>query len=396
MDDGSTIGAQLRRIRHERGLSQEGLAERAGVSRDLIAKLEQGARRSARLTSLMRLATALDVELSALTGKRERMGTAGRDGASVLALRDALLSPTHLPGLDDDDGDDGEPAPLDDVRRSVDDACRRYWAGDFAVLIARLPALIGEARLTHAAEGERAVYPLAMAYDLAASIMVHLGREDLAAVGAERALTVAHGGADELLWATLHATYAWALLHQARLDEAERLAAGMAARIEPSFSAPPTAVAAWGNLLMTALAPAAAAGRDVDEYIAMARAGAERIGHRIKIYNTSFGPATVAMQATHAHAVRREPDKALKASQAITREDLTGISYGRHLLDVAQALLDARHRAAATERLTEAHAVSPVWFRHQAVARELVDSIREAETRPSPRIRALARAVNLN
>ncbi|MGW0450451.1 helix-turn-helix domain-containing protein [Streptosporangium sandarakinum] len=393
MHDGSTIGNRLKRIREDRSLTQEQLAERAGVSRDIIAKLEQGRRESARLTTLMRLANALDVELSALTDKRDRMG-GDRDGGSVLKLRDALLSPVLLPGADDGHG--GGPTPVGDVRAAVDDACRRYWAGDFPALIAQLPGLIAEARLAHAAYGASAVYPLAMAYDLTASVMVHLGRDDLAAIGAERAITAAHGGDDELLWATLHATYAWVLLHQARTREAEELAAGMAARIEPSFSAPAAHVAAWGNLLMTALAPAAAAGRDVDGYIAMASAGAERLGQRTSIYNTAFGPTTVAMQATHAYAVRREPDKALSAARRVRPDDLLGISYGRHLLDVAQAHLDARHRQAAVERLQEARALSPVWFRHQGVARSLVREIRKEERRPSPTVRSLVRSLNLD
>jgi transcriptional regulator with XRE-family HTH domain len=63
---GETIGYQLRRLRRLRGLTQEELADRADVSRDLVAKLEQGRRRSARIASLVSLARALDVELSAL------------------------------------------------------------------------------------------------------------------------------------------------------------------------------------------------------------------------------------------------------------------------------------------------------------------------------------------
>jgi transcriptional regulator with XRE-family HTH domain len=47
-------------------MTQEELADRANVSRDLVAKLEQGRRQTARITSLASFARALDVELSAL------------------------------------------------------------------------------------------------------------------------------------------------------------------------------------------------------------------------------------------------------------------------------------------------------------------------------------------
>jgi transcriptional regulator with XRE-family HTH domain len=75
------IGYQLRRLRRLRGLTQEELADRADVSRDLVAKLEQGRRQTARITSLASLARALDVELSALVARRAPvLGSAGADG----------------------------------------------------------------------------------------------------------------------------------------------------------------------------------------------------------------------------------------------------------------------------------------------------------------------------
>lgn len=51
MTHGDGIGERLRKLRTMRGMSQDELAERAGLSRDLIAKLEQGRRSSTRLTS---------------------------------------------------------------------------------------------------------------------------------------------------------------------------------------------------------------------------------------------------------------------------------------------------------------------------------------------------------
>ncbi|MFC5824968.1 helix-turn-helix domain-containing protein [Nonomuraea insulae] len=392
MTDASTIGERLRAARTARGMKQEELAEAADLSRDLIAKLEQGVRKSARLTSLIKLANALDVELSALVGKRDRLGT-DRDGGSVLALRDAILSPSFLPDLDD--GYDGEPTPVEELQAAVDAAWHAYWAGEFGPLLARIPGLVAESRLAHSAFGVPAVRVLAQSYDLGANLLVQLGRNDLAAIASERAIVTAHGGNDELLWATMHGTYSWLLLHQARLAEAERVAGEIAARIEPSFSSPPPHLAAWGNLLVTALAPAAAAGRDVSEYISMASAAGERLGERVPVFHTSFGPASAAMQAVHAYTVRREPGKALKAAGRLRPGDLQGISQGAHLLDVAQAHVDARHYKTAAERLLEARSQSAVWFRHQVLARDLVEGIREEDARPSPAVRSLAHSLSI-
>jgi len=393
MADAGTLGDRLRRKRRESSLTQEELASISGVSQVMVAKIEQG-RRQPRLTVLTRLANALDIPLSELVDKRPRLD-GHREGASILAVRDALLSPSFLPGIDLA-GDDGEPTPLPQLRDAVTEAAHCYWAGQFARLAAILPPLIGEARLTCQSASVPANSLLAQTYDLAAALMVHIGKEDLAALGAERAITAAMASDDELLHATLQGTYAWVLLHQGRLAESEHLAITVADGIEPSFSAPTKHVAVWGHLLMTALAPAAAAGRDVTQYIALASAGAERIGRPTKTYlgQSEFGRASVAMQACHAYAVTREPAKALTAARKLSPESLVGISYGRHLLDVAQAHTDARHPKAATAVLAQARALAPVWFRHQGIARSLITDLCEQQKRLSPALRELAASVD--
>jgi transcriptional regulator with XRE-family HTH domain len=57
------LGRQLRRLRVARGLTQAALAERAGVSRIYVQKLELEAERAPSLPTLERLARALRVRL---------------------------------------------------------------------------------------------------------------------------------------------------------------------------------------------------------------------------------------------------------------------------------------------------------------------------------------------
>lgn len=392
MSDETKLGDRLRRIRRESGLSQEQLADRAGISIEMVRKTEQG-RKYPRLPVLMRIAQALDVPLSELADNRPRLDGV-EEGASVLALRDVLLSPSLIPGLGI--ADSGEPGTVRQLQAAADDVGATYWQGDFPRMAAVLPGLISSARLTREEAGPAAGSVLAQLYDLSAALLVHLGKEDLAAVAAERAISAAASAGDEQLHAMMQGTYAWVLLHQGRLEEAERIAAAAADRIEPAFSAPAEHIAAWGSLLMTALGPAAAAGRDtVESYIRLAGAGAERLGRRVRVYQTSFAPATVHMQATYAYAVAREPGKALEAAARVRPGDLPGtISRGRHLLDVAQAHVDARHGADATAALAEAHALAPVWFRHQGVARVLVSELLERQHRLTGPLRELAIATD--
>ena len=75
MDLRQVFAANLRRLRHEKGLSQEGLAYEAGVNRTYLSKLEKGAS-YAGLEIIGKLAAVLEVEpaellkLSATDGRR--------------------------------------------------------------------------------------------------------------------------------------------------------------------------------------------------------------------------------------------------------------------------------------------------------------------------------------
>lgn len=389
-----TIGDRLRRIRRDAALTQEQLSASAGVSKDLIAMLEQNRRKSARITTLARLANALGIEMSELLDKRPRLD--GGVDSSVLAIRDVLLSPGHLPGFDAEDP--GEPTPLPDLHRAVATGWRQYWTGKFTELAATLPGVISEARHALDVFGPRASAALAQSYQLAACLLTQMGKDELAAISAERAIQAATVGDDELQWATLHGTYSWIMLHQARHRDAETHALRIAERIEPSISkATPQHLTVWGGLLLTAMAPAAAAGRAAAalDHIRISQAAAARLEHDRLDYNVNFGPTQVAMQSTHAHAMLGEPAKALRAAHGVHREDLQQISRGAHLIDVAQALTDARRRRDAVATLVQARQASPTWFRHQVLARSIVTELVEAKQQLSPALRGLARELRV-
>ena len=63
--DAGAFGVLLRRYRHGGGLSQEALAERAGLSVQAISQLERGARHTPRLETVQRLAAALGLDAAA-------------------------------------------------------------------------------------------------------------------------------------------------------------------------------------------------------------------------------------------------------------------------------------------------------------------------------------------
>ncbi|MDF2760123.1 MAG: transcriptional regulator, family, partial [Thermomicrobiales bacterium] len=98
--DRVSFGDLLRRLRSAAGLSQEALAERAGLSRNGISDLERGARQVPRLETVRMLADALalaDADRQALlaAARPALMAPGFRDASPPLAGSTSHAS--HLP-----------------------------------------------------------------------------------------------------------------------------------------------------------------------------------------------------------------------------------------------------------------------------------------------------------
>src|ERR687895_1616858 len=72
----SRLGERVRELRRGRGLTLEELAERSGVSRAMISKLERG-EKNPTLVVAAKLAEGFGVTLSQLVGVEERRGGGG-------------------------------------------------------------------------------------------------------------------------------------------------------------------------------------------------------------------------------------------------------------------------------------------------------------------------------
>lgn len=77
MDLRSLFAANLRRLRHAKGISQEELADMAGINRTYISKLETGVT-YAGLEIIGKLADALDVEAIEFLRSRQKMTRSAR------------------------------------------------------------------------------------------------------------------------------------------------------------------------------------------------------------------------------------------------------------------------------------------------------------------------------
>lgn len=70
MDVRARVGRNVRRARHDRGLSQEELADRAAVHQTYLSGVERG-RRNPTVTVLQKIAEALDLDIEDLVKRQE-------------------------------------------------------------------------------------------------------------------------------------------------------------------------------------------------------------------------------------------------------------------------------------------------------------------------------------
>ncbi|MEW1660861.1 helix-turn-helix transcriptional regulator [Streptomyces sp. NPDC093707] len=395
------IGDRIARLRARRGLTQEGLAERAGLSVDIVRKLEQGVRRTARLSTLNSLAAALDVEPSALVGKPTTFEIRG-DGEqpSVLALRQAVAPVSELLGDDPDPEDPPDLAALQTALRSTERIRRE---GRMAEIGALLPQLIRDAKaVAHASTGHRAAAAhsvLAEAYQVAATTLAALGKEDAAFTALERARTAAAKGDDPHLETVGFSTLAWVLTKQGRLADAERVALRAAERIEPGFRSPPVELALWGILLLRAATAAVRAERRdaVRDLLALASAAAAGLGTDRLDYATPFGPTNVGVAKVNFLVEMEDSAEALRTARTVPElRALPPTWRARFHVDRALAFADLDQPDGAVAALLTAERIAPEWMRYHSTSLRLVSELRGRERRRTSPLTELADRLDLD
>jgi transcriptional regulator with XRE-family HTH domain len=396
-----SIGERIRQLRlqGDPSMTQRELAERAGVSVDLISKLEQGVKQSALLTSLHKIARALDVDASVLIAQPSpRIDTADDSGdGGVVAIRRAITAPTH----------DADVAPVDELAQSARYAWAAYWTNHFDMLGSLLPAFITTARATAAEtrDSQAAAAALSDAYGVAASMLVHLGHIDLAYLAMERAIAAAHDSDDELRRAALSGWMSWVLIHQtASADQAHRLAISEADQIEPRIGkARPEHIAVWGGLLLSGGVAAARDDRpdEADDILNLAEVAATRLStasQDVRMdYDRPFGLPVVLQVMADACVVTGRPGRALAVAERMPPDAaLPQASKARHLADVAAAMTALGRDREATDTLLEIERTAPNWMKYQSFPRTIVRELIERERRArTPALRGLARRLNV-
>ncbi|MGW1399293.1 helix-turn-helix transcriptional regulator [Streptomyces sp. NPDC002405] len=389
-----TIGDRVRSLREFRDLTQEQLADRAGVHVDTIRKLEQNLRQSARINTLRAIARALDVQLERLVGQPTVTQQLTDDGG-LLALRDAIQDISALPGVPSS-GDLEDPPQEQAWVDSVRYATSRYWAGEYSELAGTLPLLLRDGRaVARETPTERVWQQLALAYQLAACLAAQAGHLDWAYTAVEKQLAAAGHASDPLMEGMGVSTLSWVLLRQGRWEQAQTIAEQKADALEPSFrKSTPTQLAVYGNLLVAAATPAARRD-DRDDAIALltaAEAAAVRSGP-VRAYGTAFSVVDVRTQKVNVALAGSSgrPEDALRFSSDVSVEEITRpVHSASYRVDVAQAQYQTGDAEGALATLLEVEADQPEWIKFQALASATVREMLETERRRNTPLRGLA------
>lgn len=379
-------------------LTQEGLAAKAGVSADVVRKLEQKRKHSARLPTLHALAKGLGVEVTTLLGDPPGVPSTGEaDPPALVAVRRAIMPPLFAAPAEPNGAEVLSPSLL---RAEIADGWTLYHAADFRRLMESLPGIIADARFAAAVgdEGERAAGQgsLAKALQLAGHLAIRLGKTDLALSALERAFTAADASADPLLPAMVCNSVAWAYQRQNRLDDAQHLAAHAADGVERHHVHSAEGIRVWGGLLMSAATSSARSG-DYDTANDMMRTAEQAAGRLATMppavdgkLVSIFSRSSVRIERVRLAVQHARPEEALRLAHGMRLSADTPPSWRTWLLlDVARAYTDVGDAEGAVRTLEKLHRIAPAWMRHHTLAVAIVNDLWTGPTRP-PGLRRLA------
>ena len=397
-DDASMIGARVRAARIRQGMSLAELASVTGLSKSFLSRAERGERGLDRRSTVQKIAEALHVGMTELTGQPYTPASRAdvRARAAVADLRDIL----H--GLDI-----GDPVEVPDVR-PVADLERATWrvrqlaiASDFGGYGPLLPPLLLELHALASAEStdREAVLRLLLSVTHATLWLAQsVGADDLAALAAGRAGDAAAGMADPAAegFACWLAWLASLRLGQFTRARAARGAAATADGLQRHAGAAGATAELYGLLHLVQAYTAMLDGRhgQVAGHLEEAEQTAQRTGDGTS-YDVWFGPTECAAWRVSIAAEAGDDETAVAAARAVDPRRMASPSRrASHFLDIARsAAHQKRHRGAAVELLSEAERLAPQYVRASPAVRETVAEL--LVTAGGRDLRGLARRVGV-
>lgn len=374
------------------------------MSADVIRKLEQRRKHSARLPTLHALSKGLGVELTALLGDPPGAPSSGdADPPQLVAVRRAINPPLFAPPAEPNGA---EKLSLALLRSEIAAGWTLYHDAEFGRLMDVLPGIIADARFVAAvgAVDERAAGQAALgkALQLAGHLAIRLGKTDLALSALERAMNAASDSSDPLLAPMISNSVAWNYQRQNRLDDAENLAVYAADSVERDHGKSAEGLRVWGGLVMSAATSAARSG-DYDtanDMMTTAENATKRLatlapttdGKMVSVFSRS----SVRIERVRLAVQHARPEEALSLAKGMRLSADTPPSWRTWLLlDVARAHTDLGNAEGAVKALTRLREIAPGWMRHHSLAVAIASDLWAGSARP-PGLRKIVEFLGLS
>lgn len=293
MSDDRTIGQRIRTERLRRGKSLAVIAGQAELSVGHLSKMERGLERCDRRSTLARIASALGVPVSALTGQPPEPTDTEQVAAqsTVPALRLALMN-TDLE--DPDSTNPSRTIDIEELRALTARIADLRQVCDYAAVGAQLPDLLNDLHAASAgADRATALRLLVQACQSASLHAKDIGHADLAWIAAERGYVAARLLDEPVLIAEAQFSRAHSLFCAGAYERGGRLAQ-KAVAATPRDTGEGLQVYGMHCLTLAFAAVSSRRPQDAEAPLAEAAAVAEHTGQGNAFWH-SFGPANVQM-----------------------------------------------------------------------------------------------------
>jgi len=376
------IGLRVARWRDIAGMTQQGLADRVGVSREYVSMIENGKRPVTKRSLLYELASALGVSVTDLTGQPTPPRTAEERAAYIAApaIRQALdgeapVEPRSLAHLSD----------ISDWMRSAGMAC------DWTTQLEILPGLISETAVLAETGNEQALGLHVKACFSASFTVKHMGYTDLSRLLADRAAAYARQLGDPVHTGAAQYAVAQAVLAGGSRHRSLALAEGAAERLQPD--ATDDAGRTWyGMLHLHAALSAASVGQadSADAHLTEAAEVAPTVSG--DPWRVEFTPANVAVWRVGVALENGEHGQAPELARRVDQTQLRTVDRRIRLhIDSARGLYLADQHEAAVRALLFADEIAPQSLRSRPAVREIVGQMaRDSRQGGSDELRELA------
>ncbi|WP_255955633.1 helix-turn-helix domain-containing protein [Streptomyces odontomachi] len=374
------IGARIAQIRKQRGLTQQGLAMRAHISKSLLSKVECG-QKPASPSLVAVCARALGVPTPDLLGqpfadelRRDRM--------------DALIQPIReaLENWDIPLEWQTKPRPVALIRADVQRALAQRREAEYTELVRDLPALIDECvQAVHISSGEeqRQAYEcLAGTFRCVFTVAWRLGYLDLGTVALDRLAWAAPQADEPGLAANYAFLRAQTTMSSGRYDLGMRVVERALRDLEGQEARRPSGIVTMRGMLHLRAAVIAGRAKDRDHAEARlreARVLAEETGE-LPDYGASWGPANVGV---HAVAIALEMDEfglAIELAEGVRiPRGWARSRAGHHWMDLSKAYAWEGTPEQALDCLQRARRIAPQQTRYHPTARETVIALKRRE-----------------